>query len=239
MKTLFNFIIFVILFNSTAGLVHSQANLQGAGFVEFANSNSNFNYGVQEIKDNSKKVKGSSLLFDKYVKGTFKLKQGNISNEYFLNYDLFTNTINVSGKEVVFTVPVGYIDSMTIVSNSIAGNVSRVFKLFENEKEESKLMEILVDGEYVLLKDVRATLIKPTYKASVDAGDKFYKIRKKEVLYFLNEGNLMELPNKSKHVKKIKALKAQVVKAEKNAKIDFKNENEVVSFFKGINQTNK
>lgn len=235
MKTLFNFIVFVILFSSTAGLVHSQANLQGAGFVQFANSNSNFNYGVQEIKDNSKKVKGSSLLFDKYVKGTFKLKQGNNSEEYFLNYDLFTNTVNVSGKDVVFTVPVGYLDSMIITNNG----VTQTFKLFENEKQESKLMEILVDGEYALLKDVSAKLIKPTYKASIDAGDKFYKIRKKDVFYFLDNGNLIKLPNKSKHFKKIKALKAHVKKAEKKSKIDFKNENEVIAFFKGINQTIK
>lgn len=233
MKTFKTYIIVFLFLTITVSYGNAQANVQGSGFVEFASGVNNLTYGVQEIKDNSKKIKGSSLLFDEYMKGTFKLKQGNISEVYLLNYDLFENTVNVTGKDVVFTVPVSFLDSMNVASNGI----EREFRLFKNEKGESKLMEVLVDGEFTLLKDVRAKLINPTYKATIDTGDKFYKIRKKSTLYFLDEGSVIKLPNKSKKVKRIKALKSHVVKAEEKEKINFKKEDEVVTFFESINQT--
>lgn len=123
---------------------------------------------------------------------------GKVVDGYAVKYDVEGNAVEVKVGNQIKLIKVDRIESL-IWYDSIT-NVPRAFinakDYSENEIELSGLLEVLVDGDIPLIKKTTIWVKRPDYVLAFDVGSKDTQINKKEVFYYANGRELIEIKKK-------------------------------------------
>ena len=176
------------------------------------------------------RIKGTPYLDSNFVATSFKFVKSSAKLEAPSRYDLYANEI-----EVQTTAGIRVINNKMVDSYKCAvGKDSVLYVNASNYKFEGTeligFLKVISDGKVQLLESYKLEIIKPTYNASLEVGDRNSHLVKKSALMYSNGGELFKVskkgiqtlfaPQKEKMDAYIKANKLDV-KDEKDLKLAF------------------
>jgi hypothetical protein len=184
------------------------------------------------------KVKGSPYRDTTFVPTTFNFHKGTTRLSGPSRYDLYNNEIEVKTTAGVRVLANGLVKSYR---SYIKGD-SVLFVNAENYSfDGTKLigfLKVLADGKVQLLEMYKLEIIKPTYNASLEVGDRNTHLKTDASLLYSKDGELFKVKGK-KEVLALFAPQKEKMNAYISAnKIDLKEEKDLVLAFDYFNSLN-
>jgi len=191
------------------------------------------NEGIREFDLSDTSTKGSPYLFSELQSGTIAFINSGTKKKYNFNIDLDNKVVLVKVGNELYQLNLSYIDSFGIDGTTGVQN----YNVLVNKKDEHEVYEVLVDGEYTLLKEHSVKYVKSNYNNVLNTGRKYDKYVAQNDFYFFTNDRLNKLEKKEKKIKK--AFKTYPVLSRSYKKLDFKlsNENEMIEFFNSVNSS--
>lgn len=150
-------------------------------------------------------VKGDVYLNKSYDYIVFQLYEGDrVVEGYMAKLDLKLNEFDVITPQGVKALKGNLVKSFIF-----ADSLTRIQTNYVNAREwrsESNpafdgFFEILVEGNLTLVKRTGITMLKPDFNPALNVGSKDYRILKKEELYYIDDGKVLEVPGKRNFAK--------------------------------------
>ena len=158
---------------------------------------------IYGIPDDPKQLLGNYYLDTKWNKSTIMLyKNEEILTDQWLRYNIASNQFEIYSPEnnQVRTIPGLRVQNLVWVDS--LHKVPRFFingmDLKENGTPISGFFEVLVDGEISLVRRTIATVKKSNYNTALMIGNKDDEIKKRDSYYYIQDGQVIEVPRKQK-----------------------------------------
>lgn len=152
--------------------------------------------GFQGVNVNRMDVIGDVYLDSSFTKTRFVLNNSSSAILTPARYDMFNKEFEVktTGGVRILNGGVVKIFKVYLTSDSLMYVNSRNYTF--NDAPIDEFLKVLSDGKIQLLECQILNVIKPTYNASLDVGDKNAYIKRKSEFYYSKEGKLFKLTSK-------------------------------------------
>lgn len=180
-------------------------------------------------------VDGYPTLFEKFVTGVIETSDGKKVKCPQINYDVYADEVIVVQNRQELII------SNELVKSFILNNGITAVSFIKHSIESGKTgyYQVLVDGDFQLLKKNLKTFLKADYQGAYSADRRQDEFKDNADYYFLTEeGKLMELKNKKSIVKAIPGEAERIEKFIKVNQIDVSTELGLLRLFQHLN-TNK
>lgn len=218
MKSLFSiFILLTLFFSSLLFLPPAKAqnqalqktiratNIQHTLMTRPDLTGGNMIYG---IPDAPKQLLGNYYLDTKWNKSTLMLyKNEEILVDQWVRYNIASNQFEVLSPESsrVKTIPGLRIQNLVMIDS--LHRVPRFFingmDLKEKGSPISGFYEVLVDGELSLVRRTIASVKKSNYNTALMIGNKDDEIKKRDMYYYIQDDQVLEVPRNQKKLMKL------------------------------------
>jgi hypothetical protein len=195
-----------------------EKTIRATNIQELLRNRPNFVGGnmIYGIPDEPKRLLGNYYLDPKWNKATLMLyKEDKIIPDRLVRYNIASNQFEViaPGADEVTTIPGLRVQNLVWIDS--VHQVPRYFVNGMDYKEEgvpvSGFYEVLVDGELPLVRRTVASVKRSNYNTALMVGNKNDEIKKKNIYYYVVDGEVMEVPRKRKQLIKVFEDKADEV----------------------------
>ena len=186
--------------------------------------------GFQPFDIRDKGIKGSRYLFSDWTKGILYFENGDVYDQYLINLDAYSQSIVVVDGDRLVDLPTHFVKYFSL---SPEGSVSE--KIFNKVKLEDQQVfaELLLDGDYQLLKIGSTKIRKANFNPALNAGeinDRFISTYK----YYLSYNDQVRLIQQKKK-KCLKDFNDLLEFQSLVKKFGVKNELDLIAIFQELN----
>jgi hypothetical protein len=235
MKFVFSFLFVVVLINS----VFSQVEVNRLTNIVQSLSGGSAGYasGFKGTYNVRSTVKGDPYLDTAFRSCNFKLYKTEERISTPSRYDVLNNELEIKTTGGIMTLPTKLVERYSFKGkqkDSVFFVNAAAYK-FEDTPFDGFLQQ-LVDGEFQLLKLIRAEIVKPSYNPSLEVGDRDAYIVKKETLYYsLPDKMISKIKGKSEMLSLFGGKKELMKSFISSNRLGFKNEDDLIKIFDYFN----
>jgi len=188
------------------------------------------------------KVEGDAYLNRSYDLFVFQLYDGKILERYAAKLDLKLNEFDIITKQGIRVLKGNlvksfiFFDSVTRVQSNYV-NVKEWN--FEGDKSFTGFFQILSEGDITLVKRNDVIFKKADFHPALNVGSKDHRYIKKEFLYYVQDGKVVELPAKRALIKIFGDKENELTEYVANNHLNLSKENDLVSLFNLYNKVDQ
>lgn len=221
------------------GVVYSQVELNRfTNIVQSVSSGSAaYGAGFQGRYNNNMEVVGDVYLDSAFLNTSFKMKGKAPALATPARYDILNHEFEVKTTGGTKILAGDFVSTFRQLKN---GDSVTFINSSNYKFEETALVgffEVLSEGSIQLLNSTKLNIIKPTYNASLDVGDKNAYVKRKETLYYSIQGEVFRMGGKKEMLKLFGDDAKKIESYIDSGKLNAKNTADLQKIFNFYNQT--
>ena len=171
------------------------------------------------------------LPSDNWKVGKVFLLTGEVVKDYPIRYDIKKNIIEIKAKTEVKVLSAGRVKEINWLGDDGNLEILRNTKIYNNFNEVG-FFTILDEGRKSFVKKKTLEVIEVNYVNALDIGEQERAIVKKDKYFVVDNNMIISLKKSKRHMLKLFATKANVVKQyAKNNNLSYKKNSDVIKIF--------